>query len=165
MRGMTELDPDTLPLYFAYGAHLDPGQMELACPGHRVLCRARLLDHELAFHGTSRVWGGAIAAPDPRAGSIVHGVVYELKPADFAKLDASEGYVAPGHPHNRAERVRIEVELENGETFEVYTYVLAAPEPHGAPSRAYRWAILNGMRHHGLPAEAIEAVGAVGVLD
>ena len=159
------IDPDSFPLYFAYGAHLDPRQMELACPGHKVLCRARLLDHELAFHGASRIWGGAIAAPDPRAGSIVHGVVYELKPTDFAKLDVSEGYVSPGHPANRAERVRIEVELENGEPFEVYTYVLPAPEPPGPITRAYRWAILSGMRHHGLPAEAIAAVEAVSVRD
>ena len=111
------------------------------------------------------MWGGAIAAPDPCAGSIVHGVVYELKPDDFEKLDASEGYVGPGHPHNRSERVRIEVELENGETFEVYTYVLAAPEPPGTTTRAYRWAIVSGMRQHGLPAEAIAAVQSVGALD
>ena len=160
-----DFDPAALPLYFAYGAHLDPRQMELACPGHRVLCRARLFDHELAFHGTSKVWGGAIATADPRAGAIVHGVVYELKADDFARLDVAEGYASPGHPGNRCERVLLPVELENGETFEVFVYVPTGPEPNERPSRAYRWAILSGMRHHGLPAEAIAAVEALATVD
>jgi gamma-glutamylcyclotransferase (GGCT)/AIG2-like uncharacterized protein YtfP len=154
-----------LPLYFAYGSNLDPRQMELRCPGHRVLCRAMLHDHQLAFHGESRVWGGAIAAADPRAGATVHGVVYELRPHDFAALDRAEGYAGPGHPGNVYERVQLSVELENSEELEVFTYILSGPSPPGLPTRAYRWTILTGMRHHGLPADAVAAVEAVPVKD
>ena len=155
-----------LPLYFAYGSNLDPAQMESRCPGHRVLCRARLRDHVLAFHGASRAWdGGAVAAIDLRAGSVVHGVVYELRPDDFARLDRAEGYRGHGDPANVYERVQLPVELENGEVIDVFTYVRAEPEPPGLPSRRYRWAILTGMRHHGLPREAIAAVEAMPVRD
>ncbi|MEO6463813.1 MAG: gamma-glutamylcyclotransferase family protein [Candidatus Eisenbacteria bacterium] len=157
------IDPADLPLYFAYGSNLDPAQMEIRCPGHRVLCRARLHDHVLAFHGESRTWGGAVASVDPRAGSIVHGVVYELGAGDFERLDRAEGYVAPGDSRNSYERVQMPVELENGEMLEVFTYVRSGPEPAGLPTRDYRWAILSGMRHHGLPAEAIAAVSALEV--
>jgi hypothetical protein len=155
------IEPADLPLYFAYGSNLDPAQMELRCPGHRVLCRARLHDHVLAFHGESRTWGGAVASIDPHAGSIVHGVVYELRPQDFTRLDRAEGYVAAGDPRNSYERVQLPVELENGEMLEVFTYIRSGPEPPGLPTRDYRWAILSGMRHHGLPAEAIAAVAAL----
>lgn len=165
MNERTAIEPGALPLYFAYGSNLDPALMELRCPDHRVLCRARLHDHVLAFHGESRIWGGAVAAADPHAGSIVHGVVYELRPGDFERLDRAEGYVAAGDSRNSYERVQLPVELENGETIEVFTYVLAAPAPPGLPTRDYRWAILSGMRHHGLPAEAIAAVAAIGVRD
>jgi gamma-glutamylcyclotransferase (GGCT)/AIG2-like uncharacterized protein YtfP len=157
------IEPAALPLYFAYGSNLDPAQMELRCPGHRVLCRARLFDHRLGFHGESQIWDGAVAAIDPHAGSIVHGVVYELRPGDFARLDRAEGYVAAGDPCNSYERVQLSVELENGESLEVFTYVRSGPEPAGLPSREYRWKILSGMRHHGLPAEAIDAVAALSV--
>ena len=160
------MDPTVdLPLYFAYGSNLDPRQMELRCPGHRVLCRAMLHDHELAFHGESRVWGGAVAAVDPRAGAVVHGVVYEIRPEHFAALDRAEGYVGPGHPGNAYERVQLPVELENHEMLEVFTYILSGPSAPGIPSRSYRWTIVSGMRHHGLPPEAIASVESMPVRD
>lgn len=165
MTERTAVEPAALPLYFAYGSNLDPRQMELRCPGHRVLCRARLHDHVLAFHGESRTWGGAVASVDPRADSIVHGVVYELRPGDFARLDRAEGYAGPGEPGNRYERVQFPVELENGETIEAFTYIRPGPELPALPTRDYRWKILSGMRHHGLPAEAIAAVEAAEVKD
>jgi gamma-glutamylcyclotransferase (GGCT)/AIG2-like uncharacterized protein YtfP len=158
-------EPAALPLYFAYGSNLDPAQMELRCPGHRVLCRAMLHDHALVFHGENKAWGGAVAAADPRGGSVVHGVVYELKGSDFTALDRTEGYSGPGDPGNFCERVQLPVELENGETLDVFTYVLSAPTPPGLPSRSYRWALLKGMRHHSLPGAAIAAVEAMPVKD
>ena len=157
--------PAPIPLYFAYGSNLDPEQMELRSPGHRVLCRAILHDHALAFHGENRAWGGAVAAADPRGGCQVYGVVYQIKAADFAALDRTEGYSGPGEPGNFCERVQLPVELENGETLEVFTYVLSAPAPPGLPSRSYRWALLKGMRHHGLPAAAIAAIESLAVRD
>jgi hypothetical protein len=158
-------EPAALPLYFAFGSNLDPEQMELRCPKHRVLCRAILHDHALAFHGENKAWGGAVAAADPRGGAVVHGVVYELRPGDFATLDRVEGYSGPGEPGNFCERVQLPVELENGETIDVFTYVLSAPAPPSLPSRSYRWALLKGMRHHGLPREAIAAVETMPVRD
>lgn len=153
-----------LPLYFAYGSNLEPVQMERRCPGHRVLCRAMLHDHALAFHGTSRDWGGAVATCVPAPGRTLHGVVFELTAAHFAALDAYEDCHGPGDPRNLYHRVRVAVELENREAIEVFTYVMA-PAPPGRPSRAYRWAILSGMRHHGLPAAAIDELERTKTID
>ena len=149
----------SLPLYFAYGPNLEPREMELRCPGHRVLCRAILHDHALRFHGFSKARGSALATVEHAPGESVHGVVYELAPGDFPLLDHSEGCLEPGHPDNRADRVQLPVGLENGEPVEVFTYILR-PEAPGRPSRAYRWAMLAGMRHHGLPPSAIAALEA-----
>jgi hypothetical protein len=151
--------PTTLPLYFAYGSNLAPEEMELRARGHRVLCRAILHDHALRFHGFNKAWNGAVATIEHSPGARVYGVVHQLSPEDFARLDHAEGCYAPGHPDNRSDRVQLPVVLENGESFEVFTHILR-PEPPGRPSHAYRWAMLAGMRHHGLPASAIAALEA-----
>lgn len=153
-----------LPLHFAYGAHLDPTLMGTVCPAHRYLCRALLPDYALRFQGWSARWGGATATIRPTPGATVHGVVFELTPADFDRLDRAEGYGGPGLAGNVADRIAQAVRLENGETIEAQAYVLR-PAPPGAPSRAYRWAMLVGMRRHALPATAIAAVEAEPTVD
>ncbi len=153
-----------LPLYFAYGSNLEPRQMELRCPGHRMLCRAILHDHALRFHGSDRVWGGAVATIEHTPGAMVHGVVFELTAAEFAVLDRYEGSLGPDHPDTLYDRVQLPVELEHGESVEVFTYIMR-PHPPGRPSRAYRWAILVGMRHYSLPVTAITALEAEPTVD
>jgi len=155
---------DDLPLYFAYGSNLDPGEMEMRCPGSRFLCRAFLPDHALRFHGYDKVWGGATATAEHTPGTVVHGIVVELAPGQFEALDRAEGCLGPGHPDNRFDRVQLPVVLENGETIEVFTYIMR-PQPAGRPSRAYRWAILSGMRRWSLPAAAIAALEAEPTID
>ena len=154
----------TLPVYFAYGSNLDPGQMSARCPGHRVLCRAILPDHALVFRGHSKRWGGAVATVEHAPGSMVHGVVFEMTPEDYASLDRHEGFEGPQHPDNFYDRVRRTVQIEIHEPLEVETYVMR-PRPAGLPSRAYRWAIVSGMRAHSLAPAAIAAVEATPVCD
>jgi gamma-glutamylcyclotransferase (GGCT)/AIG2-like uncharacterized protein YtfP len=157
-------DHPVLPLYFAYGSNLEPEQMERRCPGHRVLCRAILHDHALRFHGFSKSWGGAVATIEHVPGAMVHGVVFELTPANFEALDRYEDCRGEGHPDNFYDRVRLPLQLEFGETIEAFTYIMR-PQPAGRPSRAYRWAILTGMRHHSLPTIAIEPLEAMPTVD
>ncbi|MGH7725375.1 MAG: gamma-glutamylcyclotransferase family protein [Candidatus Eiseniibacteriota bacterium] len=161
---MNDYTERTLPLYFAYGSNLEPEQMEMRCPGYRLLCRAILHDHVLRFQGHSRIWGGAIATIEHTPGAMVHGVVFELAPDQFNALDRSEGCVAPGHPDNQYDRVQLPVQLEYGEWIQVFTYIMR-PQTPGRPSRSYRWAILKGMRHYSLPITAIEALEAEPTVD
>jgi hypothetical protein len=155
---------NALPLYFAYGSNLSPQEMELRAPGHRILCRAILHDHALRFQGFHKAWGGAVATVEYSPGASVHGVVHQLSPDDFARLDHAEGCYEPGHPDNRSDRVQLPVQLENGESIEVFTHILR-PAPAGRPSHAYRWAMVSGMRHHGLPVSAVAAVEAQATSD
>jgi len=156
--------PTPLPVYFAYGSNLEPDQMRTRCPESRILCRAILPDHVLVFRGFSRDWEGAVATVEPAPGEVVHGVVFEVTPADIDSLDRYENYLGPQHAANLYDRVRRTVQLELNEPLVVETYIMR-PRPAGLPSRRYRWAILSGMRKHSLSPHAIATVEAVPTRD
>ena len=81
------------PLYFAYGSNLDAVQMRARCPTARPLRVARLADHRLDFTHYSTRWQGGAADILPAPGMAVWGLVYEMGPEDFARLDPFEsGY-------------------------------------------------------------------------
>jgi gamma-glutamylcyclotransferase (GGCT)/AIG2-like uncharacterized protein YtfP len=80
--------------YFAYGSNLNLRQMTERCPGHRIVGRARLLEHALAFTGHSERWGGAVATVAPVPAAAVDGVVYAITDEHVATLDGFEE-----HPH------------------------------------------------------------------
>ena len=147
------------PLYFAYGSNLNPAQMSERCPGHRVVGRASLEGYTLRFRGYGRDWAGAVGTVEPQAGSQVWGVVFELTPGHYTTLDEYEGYDGPGKASNLYDRVEVIVRLESGEEARCLTYVIR-PHAEGLPSRAYRDAIVTGLRHHGLPADYIAALQA-----
>jgi gamma-glutamylcyclotransferase (GGCT)/AIG2-like uncharacterized protein YtfP len=149
-------DDKRLP-YFAYGSNLNPRQMAERCPGHRVVARAMLLDHELRFRGYGRDWAGAVATVEPAQGRVVHGVLFELTPAHYEALDEYEGYDGPSAATNLYERVVRSVVLEDGSERRAFTYAMV-PSEEGLPSRRYRDAILSGMEHHGLAKESIDSL-------
>jgi gamma-glutamylcyclotransferase (GGCT)/AIG2-like uncharacterized protein YtfP len=150
------------PLYFAYGSNLNPVQMAARCPGHRVVGRASLPGYVLRFRGYGRDWAGAVGTVEPAPGQVVHGVLFELTPGHYATLDEYEGYDGPGKASNLYDRVGIEVVDDSGERVSCLTYVIR-PLEEGLPSRAYRDAIVAGLRHHGLPPDYIEAVSSFAV--
>ena len=139
-----------MPLYFAYGSNLNPRQMKERCPSAEAVGTARLLDHRLAFCGWSSRWNGGVATVLPEKGSYVPGVVYRLSAEDIETLDSCEG--AP----NFYRRVRVQVELDEGGTVEVETYVLEG-YPENAPSVAYVETIREGYEHFGLDTSALDA--------
>ena len=143
--------------YFAYGSNLEPVQMAERCPGHRVIGRAVLRDHGIRFRGYGRDWKGAVATVVPDPGHDVHGVVFTLTADDYRALDGYEGYDGPGAESSLYDRVPARVELEGGGAIDVETYVMR-PRAEGSPSAKYRDALVKGMSHHGLPAEAIAEV-------
>lgn len=145
------------PLYFAYGSNLNPTQMAARCPGHVVIGRASVPDYSLRFRGYGRDWEGAVGTIEPAPGQVVHGALFELTPEHYATLDEYEGYDGPGLASNLYDRVEISVLDESGTPVRALTYVIR-PLAEGLPSRAYRDAIVAGLRHHGLPEEYVRAL-------
>ena len=72
-------------LYFAYRSNLNPEQMRLRCPSHKVVGMAALREHRLAFPLTSHDWGGGVASLVPAHGTNAWGIVYELSDEDLSK--------------------------------------------------------------------------------
>jgi gamma-glutamylcyclotransferase (GGCT)/AIG2-like uncharacterized protein YtfP len=155
-------------LYFAYGSNLDPEQMRIRCPGHRVVGLAELRDHRLTFPLTSHDWGGGVASVGLAHGESVWGAVYELSAADLATLDRYEGYRGPGDQHNLYDRETVSVQLVRADDgsfprrLQAWIYV-ARPANPSPPSRRYLDAILRGARHHRLPDEVVAKLAATPV--
>jgi Gamma-glutamyl cyclotransferase, AIG2-like len=71
-------------LHFAYGSNMSRALMHRRCPQAKAL-------------GTASIWGWRfVITPDgfgsiaPRAGSVVHGVLWRLTPRDLAAINAYE---------------------------------------------------------------------------
>jgi gamma-glutamylcyclotransferase len=72
-------------LYFAYGSNLWLAQMATRCPNSIYVGRAILPDYR--WHINERGFANVV----PASGFTVHGMVYELRGDDEARLDRSEG--------------------------------------------------------------------------
>lgn len=147
---------DELLHYFAYGSNLHPERMRRRVPSATALGTAVLTGHLLRFHKRSQSDGSAkcdahyTGRPEDR----VYGVVYSLRPAEKAALDAVEG---PGY--EVAERVVIHA----GGQRPVFLY-RARPETLDPALRPYDWyhaLVVAGARHHRLPAAYVEALAAI----
>lgn len=134
-------------LVFAYGSNMNRRQMALRCPGARVVCVARLQDHQLVFTGRSARWGGGgVATIKPAKRSSVAGVVWWVPGRDLERLDMFEGY-----PYVY-DRTPVCVDRGVGEQVWCYAYVKNAAEVKTPPSEEYLRTILDGYRTAGVAA-------------
>ena len=92
-------------LYIAYGSNLNLEQMAFRCPTAKVVGKSELKDYELLFRGGRR---GAVATVEPKAGSTVPVLVWEIQKKDEASLDLYEGYP------NFYDKQMLEIELDEG---------------------------------------------------
>lgn len=76
-------------LYIAYGSNLNLEQMAFRCPTAKVVGKSELKDYELLFRGGRR---GAVATVEPKEGSTVPVLIWEIQNRDEASLDLYEGY-------------------------------------------------------------------------
>lgn len=137
-------------LYFAYGSNLDAGQMRARCPTARPLRIARLADHRLAFTHYSQRWQGGAADILPAPGRAVWGLVYEMGPEDFARLDPFEsGYR------------RIALALDGtGEPFDATSYTVVA-KGEFAPHPLYLEKMLRWGARWRLPAAYLAELSSI----
>ena len=153
-------------LYFAYGSNLDPDQMKDQCPDHTVVGVAVLHDHRLGFPLYSNLWNSGVAGLVHAHGERVWGVLYDLSDPDMNALDQHEGWKGPHNQHNLYEREVVTVELVRADDGSVprrvrattYFPRVANPSP---PSRRYLDTVLRGARHHRLPEEYLDRLGAI----
>jgi gamma-glutamylcyclotransferase (GGCT)/AIG2-like uncharacterized protein YtfP len=139
-------------LYFGYGSNMDLDQMVARCASARLVGRAVLPQHQLAFGGFSHAWGGPVASVLPARGARVEGLLYQIARVEVARLDLYEG-----HPfvYERAQRFVID---EGGRRRRVTLYVQPARdfEP-GPPSATYLEVLGRAYRQHGFDLDVLAA--------
>jgi gamma-glutamylcyclotransferase (GGCT)/AIG2-like uncharacterized protein YtfP len=138
--------------YFAYGSNLDGDQMVARCASARLVGRATLPHHALAFGGFSHGWGGPVATVLPARGARVEGLVYEIASTEVRRLDRYEG-----HPfaYEREQRLVLD---ERGARRRVTVYVQPTRGfERGHPPSKYLDVLLHAYRHHGFDLAALAA--------
>ncbi len=151
-------------IYFAFGSNMDPEQMKIRCPSHKVLGRAYLQDFDLCFPRRSTRRKCGTAGIRPAAGKGVWGVLYALTESDLPSLHQAEGYAPGGQPEqNRHTLEEIEVREGSPEGAVISAHIYRArPDGTGAlPSPDYMRHLIDGATHHGLPQPFVETLRAV----
>ena len=120
--------------YIAYGSNLNLGQMARRCPTARVIGKVEIKDHELLFRGGSL---SAVATVEPKAGSNVPVLIWEIEPEDERNLDIYEGY-----PRLYG-KVDLEVQTEDGSE-SIMAYTMNEGHEIGKPSMRYLETITTG---------------------
>lgn len=104
-------------LYFAYGSNLLLEQIKKRGVVYSKM-PAKLMDYELKFNKVAKADPRkGFANVEPKQGSVVEGIVYELDNITVGLLDKMEG--TPNH----YEKTIVEVVLESGEKINAITYV------------------------------------------
>lgn len=138
--------------YFAYGSNLNSDQMIARCASARIVGRATLPNHVLAFGGFSHSWRGAVANVLPAHGAWVEGLLYQIARTELRALDRYEG-----HPfaYEREERLVVD---EHRRRHRASLYVQPARdfEP-GAPPLEYLGVLVGAYQQHGFDVEALVA--------
>lgn len=132
-------------LYLAYGSNMHEGQMSFRCPKATLLGKTVIKDYELVFKGHRT---GAVATIEPKAGSEVPVLVWDIKPSDERTLDVYEGFP----------RLYIKQDFEvefNGETVTAMAYVMTPGRVYGMPSNGYYQTIHTGYKEHGIPTKTL----------
>ena len=144
--------------YFAYGSNLAPstfvGRRGMApLHAHPACLDDFSLCFDLPVGPGERGVANLLASP----GSRIWGVAYRIRIADADRLDRTEG-VDRGYYRRTAVTVR---RMAPADPLEAFTY----QSPHGVvgrkPSARYIGIILEGARHHALPAEWIAYLEAL----
>jgi len=137
-------------LYIAYGSNLNLAQMAGRCPTARVIGKSKMKDWRLLFRGSRT---GAVATVEPKKGSSVPVLVWEITPADEAALDRYEGW--PFLYCKETVKVKI-----NGKTVKAMVYIMNEGRPPGQPSCYYYSTILEGYQDAGFNTDILRRAAA-----
>ena len=121
-------------LYIAYGSNINLEQMAFRCPDSKVVTTGTISDYELQFK--------RVATIEPKEGSKVPVLIWELGGQDELSLDRYEGFP------NLYRKEDVEVEI-NGETQKCMAYVMNKGEIL-PPNKQYFECILQGYMENGL---------------
>lgn len=137
-------------IYLAYGSNLNLEQMAYRCPTAKPIGTTILKNHQLLFRGGD---GGAVATVEPKKGSSVPVLLWEITAADEVALDRYEGWPI----FYRKETVKVKL---NERSINAMIYIMNEGRPLGTPSCYYYSVILEGYKDAGFDVDVLRlAVG------
>jgi len=132
-------------LYIAYGSNLNLAQMADRCPTARLIAPSEMKGWRLLFRGSRT---GAVATVEPKEGSNVPVLVWEITPADETALDRYEGWPFL----YRKETVKVNI---YGKSVKAMIYIMNEGRPLGQPSCYYYSTILEGYKDAGFDIDIL----------
>lgn len=133
-------------LYIAYGSNLNLPQMAQRCPTAKVVGTSEIKDYALLFRGLG---GNAVATIEPKEGSKVPVMLWEITPKDELSLDRYEGYPS------FYEKEIMDLELD-GHSVSAMVYVMTPGHRLGYPSDFYYKTIADGYKTAGFDTAVLE---------
>ncbi len=132
-------------VYLAYGSNLNLEQMNYRCPQAAVIGSSTLSDYHLSFRGSS---SRGVATIEPKKGSTVPVLVWEITKACERALDRYEGF-----PRLYRKEI-LPVDLD-GITVYAMVYIMNPIYPYAVPDAYYYATILEGYRDCGFDEEIL----------
>lgn len=141
--------------YIAYGSNLNIRQMQMRCPGSRIIGTSVIENYELLFKGSKT---GSYLTIEPREGGRVPVAAWEVTESDELALDRYEGY--PDFYYKAEMKLPIKgIRTGKIRVRDVFVYIMHEERPLGLPSDYYVRTCLEGYRSFGFDTEYIfEAV-------
>ena len=133
-------------LYIAYGSNMDEEQMAFRCPTATLVGTAIVEGYELMFKGSRT---GSYATIEPKEGSIVPVLVWEIGQMDERRLDYYEGY--PNFYYKKMLEVQI-----NGKMKRAMVYIMDEQRKIGVPSAGYYRILEQAYEKFGFEGDVLE---------
>lgn len=151
------MNPEGSVLYFAYGSNMSERRLQGRVSSAQKQQLAKLKGYQLRFHKHSLVDASAKcdAFYTGNNNDLVWGVVFRLPSDALTILDRIEG---EGY-----DRVTLEVETEEGERLQVFSYLANCIDATLLPFDWYKQHVLTGAREADLPVKYIAQIEAVPV--
>lgn len=139
-------------LYIAYGSNLNIEQMQMRCPGARVIGTAEIPGYQLLFKGSRT---GSYLTIEPKADAKVPVVVWEVSERNERVLDLYEGYPTF---YYKQDMVLPITNIDTGKTRrrKVFVYIMHEERPIGIPSQAYIDTCVEGYEDFGFDLDYLE---------
>lgn len=134
--------------YLAYGSNLNIPQMQMRCPGARIIGTAAIEDYRLLFKGSKT---GSYLTIEPAPGFQVPVAVWDITERDELALDRYEGY--PNFYYKKELTLPIKgirtgkVRMRNA-----FVYIMHEERKLGLPSAGYMRTCLDGYQSFGFDA-------------
>ena len=134
--------------YIAYGSNMSTAYIRDYCPSAKFIQRIFIPNFHLEFRRFSTDLQGGICSIIEAPGELIHGVLYDIDPAEIEALDILENV-----PEGIYKRETFLVLGEDGNWHQGDLYRVANPSGPYTPAKQYLDWLIAGAKEHQIDAE------------